>query len=247
MEAVQTTFDYGALDPETRIVVQQRTSEIKSLMRRAAQDIIDIGEKLTEVKTKVGHGGFGLWLADEFGWSHMTAARMMGVAEDFKDNNLLDLKIAPSALYVLTEKATPQSARDEVLQRAEAGEAISYSEARAIVADHRERQIESIGPGVAVRPAPNLDEALSEEAVSQDFAPGIDDKIRAAEAAQRVLGKLISARDIVQQLAAEPIPEGDAWRNLQCSAVRSAVSQIVDAAYAIAEQYNQGSRIRRIR
>ncbi len=36
MEAVQTTFDYALIEPETRIVVQQRTSEIKSLMRRAA-------------------------------------------------------------------------------------------------------------------------------------------------------------------------------------------------------------------
>ena len=31
-------FDYSDLDAETRIIVQQRTSEIKSLMKRAASE-----------------------------------------------------------------------------------------------------------------------------------------------------------------------------------------------------------------
>lgn len=47
-------FDYDALDTETRIVVQQRTTEIKALMKRAASDIIEIGQKLIEVKRFVG-------------------------------------------------------------------------------------------------------------------------------------------------------------------------------------------------
>lgn len=51
MQVIQPTlFDYGDLDPDIRIEVQQRTGEIKSLMKRAAQDIIDIGVKLTEAK-----------------------------------------------------------------------------------------------------------------------------------------------------------------------------------------------------
>ena len=61
-------FDYGALDMETRVVVQQRTGEIRSLVRRSAQDIIDIGLKLGEVKQRLGHGGFGKWLEAEFEW-----------------------------------------------------------------------------------------------------------------------------------------------------------------------------------
>jgi hypothetical protein len=39
MTALQVTmFDYAALDTETRITVQQRTTEIKALMKRAATD-----------------------------------------------------------------------------------------------------------------------------------------------------------------------------------------------------------------
>ena len=62
-------FDYASLNPETRIVIQQRTNEIKTLIQRAAQDIFEIGQKLVEVKAKLGHGHFRSWLKAEFEWS----------------------------------------------------------------------------------------------------------------------------------------------------------------------------------
>ena len=57
---------YASLDVETRIVVQQRTSEIKTLMRRTAQDIVEIGLKLVEVNNRLAHGLFLSWLRMEF-------------------------------------------------------------------------------------------------------------------------------------------------------------------------------------
>lgn len=128
-------FDYAALDAETRIVVQQRTSEIKTLMRRAASDIFDIGQKLVEVKAKLGHGHFRSWLKAEFKWSVSTATRFMQVAEQFKCTNLMHLPIAASALYELAAPSTPIDARLEAIERASFGEAISYSKAKEI-ADH---------------------------------------------------------------------------------------------------------------
>jgi hypothetical protein len=55
-------FEYGILEAQTLRVVQQRTNEIKTLMRRNSQDIIDIGQKLIEVKQHLGHGSFRNWL-----------------------------------------------------------------------------------------------------------------------------------------------------------------------------------------
>jgi hypothetical protein len=52
-------FDDSTLDTEARIVVQQRTGEIRSLMRRAAQDSIN----------------FARWLRVEFDWSESTALK----------------------------------------------------------------------------------------------------------------------------------------------------------------------------
>lgn len=129
-------FDYTTLDSETRIVVQQRTSEIKGLMRRAAQDIIDIGQKLIEVKARLGHGHFGEWLRAEFDWHQSTATNFMRVAEKFTNFVNLD-QFAPSALYLLAAPSTPDDARTEALDRAESGEPITHRAAQEIITAHK--------------------------------------------------------------------------------------------------------------
>ena len=125
-------FDYAQLDAETRIVVQQRTTEIRDLTRRTAQDIIDIGRKLIEVKQRLGHGQFGAWLEAEFAWTDRTAQRFMQVAERFGENRHI-VEFAPSALYLLAAPSVPDEAREEVLRRAEQGEAITHKAAKQIV------------------------------------------------------------------------------------------------------------------
>lgn len=128
------TFDYSALNPETRIVVKQRTSEIKSLMRHNASDIFDIGQKLTEVKAQLKHGYFRDWLKTEFDWSFWTANKYMQVADKFKCVKFTHLDIAVSALYELAAPSTPSAAFDEAIERAFGGETITYSKAKAIKA-----------------------------------------------------------------------------------------------------------------
>ena len=76
-------FDYDTLDAETSTLVQQRTDEIRALMRRTAEDITAIGRKLIEVKARLGHGQFLAWLEAEFGWHRDTANKFMHVASAF--------------------------------------------------------------------------------------------------------------------------------------------------------------------
>jgi len=128
---------YRRLDVETRIVVQQRTSEIKTLMRRTAQDIVDIGQKMLEVKAKLDYGGFGAWLQLEFEWSRSAAYKFMQVAERFSCVNFTQLHLAPSALYLLAAPSTPESACDDALERAAQGERITYNMAQEIVQEHQ--------------------------------------------------------------------------------------------------------------
>ncbi|MCB0105489.1 MAG: DUF3102 domain-containing protein [Caldilineaceae bacterium] len=178
-QIVQMGFDYAALDSETRIVVQQRTSEIKTLMRRSAQDIIDIGQKLIEVKARLGHGNFGGWLESEFSWTPMTAQRFMQVAERFKNNNLLDLSIAPSALYALAAPSTPEPARAEAIERAQAGEAITHSAAKTIIEEHRASPSAHVWAGddetediVWIAPEPSITEVA--QAIGDRLAANVD-------------------------------------------------------------------------
>jgi hypothetical protein len=128
---------YASLDVETRIVVQQRTSEIKTLMRRTAQDIVEIGQKLIEVKANLDHGLFSAWLHAEFEWSLQTAKRFMNVAQRFQNQQFVDFDMAPSALYLLAAPSSPESAREEALLRAEEGELITHRVAQEIVAAHK--------------------------------------------------------------------------------------------------------------
>ncbi len=130
-------FDYGSLDTETRIVVQQRAGEIKTIARRAATDIIEIGGKLSEVKDRLGHGRFGAWLEAEFAWQERTAQSFMAVAERFKSANIADLNFAPTALYMLSAPSVPDAARAEAIRYAEAGERITVAKAQAIVNEYK--------------------------------------------------------------------------------------------------------------
>lgn len=129
-------FDYSTLNSETRKLVEQRTSEIKSLMRQTAQGIINIGRRLIEVKEKIGHGNFGKWVKAEFGWGTTTAWKMMRVANTFKFSQCENLTVAASALYLLAGPSTPEEARQEALERAAQGETITPTAAKEIVAHH---------------------------------------------------------------------------------------------------------------
>ena len=130
------SFEYEHLDQRTQTIVWQRTSEIQELMRLTAENIISIGQKLTEVKEKLGHGSFQNWLRSEFEWSEQTARQFMQVyrwSKTIKNKNFVFSQLATSALYLLAAPSTPQEARDEVLSSIGGGEKISYSCVRTIV------------------------------------------------------------------------------------------------------------------
>ncbi len=125
-------FDYSQLDSNISVFVREQTNEIRGLMKRTAQGILDIGQKLLIIKEKLGHGNFLNWLQLEFNWSEPTAQRFMQVARQFKSVNLMDLSIAPSALYILSAPSTPDWVREEAISRAQAGEDITYTTAKEI-------------------------------------------------------------------------------------------------------------------
>ena len=134
----QQGFDYEILDQETQIAVKQKTSEIKGLIRQTAQEIVEVGQKLAEVKGRLKHGQFRSWLKSEFNWSISSATKFMQVSEQFKNVNFTHFNFATSALYVLAAPSTPDSARQHALEIASQGENITYSLAKLIVKHHKE-------------------------------------------------------------------------------------------------------------
>lgn len=130
-------FNYSSLDESLSIYLRQQTEIIKKLLRRTAQDVVDIGNSLIDVKNKLEHGQFSSWLELEFSWSVRTAQRFMRVAETFKSDNLSDLDIVPSALYELSAPSISETASREAIERAKQGETISLNLARRIKDKHK--------------------------------------------------------------------------------------------------------------
>ncbi len=126
---VVTRFDYKILSPKKRSIVQQRTGEIKERLRRTAQDIWEVGQKLIEVRLQLQHGQFEGWLSAEFGWSRRTAYNFINVYEAFSESaNFAQLDIATSALYKLAAPSTPKSIRQHFLDKAQQGDKITHKE-----------------------------------------------------------------------------------------------------------------------
>jgi hypothetical protein len=145
-------------DPE----LAKHAAVIRTLGKRVVTDIIEIGRRLTEAKKLVVHGnataadgGWAGWLQTEFQWSEGTATNFMRVYElaenyksiNFTDLTFADLVIAPSALYVLARPSTPDQVRDEIMDRARAGEAITHSTVQEARAAHLAAVVqESLAP-----------------------------------------------------------------------------------------------------
>src|ERR1700730_71195 len=98
---------------------------INTLRKRAASDIIEIGQRLIEAKAIAGHGNWLPWLEKEFGWTDQTARNYMQVYECAKSQNFLNLDLPVSALYLLAAPSTPPEAVETVINRAKAGEKVT--------------------------------------------------------------------------------------------------------------------------
>lgn len=129
-------FDYSTLPDSERNTVQYNTLEIKKLAKRSAENIIIIGKLLTETKLVLGHGKFGKWLEAEFSWTQKQAIRFMNVFAKFDIMSNMD-NYAPTALYLLSEPSTPDSALERASVLANDGEYISAKRAKEIISDCR--------------------------------------------------------------------------------------------------------------
>ena len=64
----------------------------------------------------------------------------MSVAEKFKSEKIADLNFQPSAAYLLAAPSVPDEAREKAVEKAEAGEEITFAAAKEIVAEARKKK-----------------------------------------------------------------------------------------------------------
>ncbi|MEM9150030.1 MAG: DUF3102 domain-containing protein [Cyanobacteria bacterium P01_F01_bin.3] len=140
---ITALFDYDSLDAGQRSIIQQRTGEIRERLRRSAQDVWEIGQKLSDVRSRLKYGQFLTWIKAEFGWSQRTAYNFINVYETFGDKfaNLAKVNIATSLLYQLASPSVPEELRDQILRAAEQGETMTAKELKATIQKRRLKSV----------------------------------------------------------------------------------------------------------
>jgi hypothetical protein len=134
------TFDYGTLPEHGREAVRDCVAQIRVLMKRSVEAVLEIGRHLLIVKGWVGHGRFEDWFRAEFGLDPRTARNYMSAAKKFgKTETVSDLAIAPKAVYMISAPSVPESAVEEVVGRAKGGEEITPAKAKSVIVKHRAR------------------------------------------------------------------------------------------------------------
>jgi len=132
-EEVIKVFNYGILDQNIAQLINDRTTRIKQLYKTSLRDIIEIGIYLHEVKNYLEHGYFQNWLDSELPMISSPLARkfmqvadeFQQLAEEFQNVDLKNLPIRPSAAYALVQKKNPKEMKQEIINRAKAGETIT--------------------------------------------------------------------------------------------------------------------------
>lgn len=129
-------FDYKSLQVEQRVLVQQCASEISKLLRQQLYNVVEVGQKLLEVKQALKSDGlYRQWIESEFPWEKSSANRFEHVALQFANVPnwaMLGERFDLSALYILSAPSTPDAVRQKAIALATSGERVSHARAKAL-------------------------------------------------------------------------------------------------------------------
>jgi hypothetical protein len=115
--------------------IKALTQKIKKIQGQELQARVEIGLELSRAKDLLGHGRFRPWLRREFRWSERTASSYMQLARHYegKTAKFADLDLG-TALALVANPAL-EKVRDEVFERADAGEKITREDVRTQIAE----------------------------------------------------------------------------------------------------------------
>lgn len=128
-------FDYSTVPADKAASARAAAERIRGRMQLAAESIIEVGRELIQQKKDLGHGNFLAWIEAEFGMSERNAQRYMQVFEHFGSNATRVSDLSFRALVALSSDSTPEPVREQVLERAAAGEKVTAKEIEKLKKD----------------------------------------------------------------------------------------------------------------
>jgi hypothetical protein len=125
----------------TRDELRTRAERIRARIAKTVEDIVDAGRELLAVKSSISRDQFTKWVEDEVGISQSTAYRWMSLA---RHPSILSLRnLTPDLAYALTAKDATPAIIAAITSKAEAGEIVSISAVKGMVAAIRCRRLQA--------------------------------------------------------------------------------------------------------
>lgn len=157
---MSNTFDYSAFSASDVAFLQSSAQRVCVLIRRSAKFILEIGDKLTEIKKMLPHGQFAAFCEAEMKLEPRTVENYMSLAELAKKYPpALVTQLPARAGYKLAERSTPVEVVAEIMSQVSDGKRFTISEVSSRVAAAKLVKRPSTSPDVG-RVADRLLEAL---------------------------------------------------------------------------------------
>ncbi len=126
-------FNYASLKRHGEWL-QGEATEIRGLVRQSTRSIVEIGQRLTKIRERIGPRAFREWCGAEFRWRLDLAGQYMAVAKVFDAKDLVE-QFQPSALFVLARRSVPEKARAKAIAEARSGKPISRKRALELISE----------------------------------------------------------------------------------------------------------------
>ena len=121
------------LSQDDKVLVDNLVEQGKVHIRRAAEDIVDFGKVLIQLKEILPHGSYERCIEKEFGLSASHANNFVNVAKRFADKPQFILGLKPTVLFSLAAPTTPYEAIDKVFLKVEAGETVDVEVVKQMI------------------------------------------------------------------------------------------------------------------
>lgn len=154
-----TVYSSNLLSASQNKFLAEQSGRLLSLQRQTAQNVIEMGSILIEVKEVIPKGQFEDYLIQTFGndsgYTPRSAQNFMNVARHFAGKPITDA-IAPSVLYLLAAPSTPDMVRELACELVESGEKISVDRAKEMIAEARDASTMTVDVVAEVIPTPSF-------------------------------------------------------------------------------------------
>ncbi|UWU90675.1 hypothetical protein [Bradyrhizobium sp. CB1015] len=147
---MSNTFDYSAFLPSETAFLQASAKRVRALIRRTTHQLIEIGDTLAEIKSRMPHGQFTAFCNAELGLELRSVENYMSLAEFAKTYPpALVARLPARAGYKLAEKSAPADTVAEIMSEVSNGKLFTASEVKNRLETAKHAEPSSTAPDIA--------------------------------------------------------------------------------------------------